>query len=73
VETLYHSHWILTFLIFFPLAGALAAYLAGEERARAVALGAGIVEFLVSVPLFFYHIPGARCVNVFPQGPAMQN
>ena len=73
METLYHSHWIPTFLIFFPLAAAALAYLAGEERAREVALGAGIVEFLVSVPLFFYHIPGARCVNVFPTGPAMQN
>ncbi|HKP73980.1 MAG TPA: NADH-quinone oxidoreductase subunit M [Longimicrobiaceae bacterium] len=73
MEALYHSHWILTFLIFFPLVGALAAWLTGEDGAREVALGVGIIEFLVSVPLFFYHVPGARCGEVFPTGPAMQN
>jgi NADH-quinone oxidoreductase subunit M len=73
VEALYQSHWILTFLIFFPLVGALAAYLTGEEGARTVALGVGVIEFLVSAPLFFYYHPGARCGTVFPTGPAMQN
>ena len=68
----YHSHWVLTFLIFFPLAAALAAWLAGEERARAVALGAGIIEFLVSLPLFWQYMPGRRCA-LFPTGPAFQN
>ena len=68
----YHSHWVLTFLIFFPLVAALAAWAAGEERARAIALGAGIVELLVSLPLFWTHIPGGRCA-LFPTGPAFQN
>ncbi|HVG43413.1 MAG TPA: NADH-quinone oxidoreductase subunit M [Longimicrobium sp.] len=72
MQGFYHSHWILTFLIFFPLVAALAAYLAGEERARAVALGAGIVELLVSLPLFWEYQPGARCA-LFPTGPAFQN
>jgi NADH-quinone oxidoreductase subunit M len=67
----YHSHWVLTFLIFFPLAAALATYAAGEERAREVALGAGIVEFLVSLPLFWSYQPGKSC-DLFPSG-AMQN
>jgi NADH-quinone oxidoreductase subunit M len=62
VRFIYDSHWILTFLIFFPLVGALAAYLAGEERARSVALGVGVIEFLVSLPLFWTHQPGGRCV-----------
>jgi NADH-quinone oxidoreductase subunit M len=73
VEALYQSHWILTFLIFFPVVAALAVYLAGEDGARTVALGAGIIEFLVSVPLFFYYRPGVACREVFPSGPAMQN
>lgn len=78
MEALYQSHWILTFLIFFPVVAALAVYLSGEEGARTVALGAGIIEFLVSVPLFFYYQPGAHCGEVFPAEPgriipAMQN
>ena len=73
MEAFYHSHWILTFLIFFPLVGALAVYLSGEENARTVALGAGIIELLVSVPLFWTYQPGARC-DLFPaNAPAMQN
>ncbi|HEU4454848.1 MAG TPA: hypothetical protein VFR81_17410, partial [Longimicrobium sp.] len=50
---LYQSHWVLTFLIVFPLVAAAAAWLAGERNAKRVALGAGIVEFLVSLPLFW--------------------
>jgi NADH-quinone oxidoreductase subunit M len=68
----YHSHWVLTFLIFFPLLAALATYAAGEERARQVALGAGIVELLVSLPLFWTYQPGLRC-DLFPVGSSMQN
>jgi len=59
LEALYQGHWPLTFLIFFPLVAALAAWLAGEERAKHVALWAGVVEFLVSVPLFFALRTGA--------------
>jgi NADH-quinone oxidoreductase subunit M len=75
VEAFYQSHWILTLLIFFPLAGALAVLLAGEENAREIALGVGIIEFLVSVPLFWTFQPGARCdVEGFAQNaPAFQN
>jgi NADH-quinone oxidoreductase subunit M len=72
VEAFYHSHWILTFLIVFPLAGALAAYLSGEDGARTTALGVGIIEFLVSLPLFWTFQPGGRC-ELFPRGPAFQN
>jgi NADH-quinone oxidoreductase subunit M len=53
----YDSHWILTFLIAFPLLGALGALLA-RERVREVALGVGIIEFLVSIPLFWTFDPG---------------
>ncbi|HEX6748670.1 MAG TPA: NADH-quinone oxidoreductase subunit M [Longimicrobium sp.] len=75
MEAFYHSHWILTLLIVFPLMGALAAYLSGEENAREVALGVGVIEFLVSVPLFWTFEPGARCtLPSFPvNSPAFQN
>jgi NADH-quinone oxidoreductase subunit M len=72
VQEFYQSHWILTFLIVFPLVGALAAYLSGEKTARNVALGVGIIEFLVSLPLFWTFEPGARC-DTFERGPAFQN
>ncbi|HET7233151.1 MAG TPA: NADH-quinone oxidoreductase subunit M [Longimicrobium sp.] len=72
MQAFYQSHWILTFLIFFPIVGALAAYLAGERNAREVALGVGVIEFLVSLPLFWTYQPGARC-ELFQRGPAFQN
>ncbi|HEX2204772.1 MAG TPA: NADH-quinone oxidoreductase subunit M [Longimicrobium sp.] len=56
---IYQSHWPLTFLIFFPLLGALAAWLAGEENAKRVALAAGVVELAVAIPLFGAYQPGA--------------
>jgi NADH-quinone oxidoreductase subunit M len=61
MEAFYKSHWILTFLIAFPLLGAVAAFLAGEANARKVALWVGIIEFVVSLPLFWYYAPGATC------------
>ncbi|HEX8242100.1 MAG TPA: NADH-quinone oxidoreductase subunit M [Longimicrobium sp.] len=75
MEAFYHSHLVLTFLIFFPLLGAAAAYLFGEENAREIALGVGVVEFLVSLPLFWTFQPGARCeVDGFVRNaPAFQN
>ena len=47
MDAFYQSHWVLTFLIFFPLLGALAAWLSGEEGARPVALATGVIELLV--------------------------
>jgi NADH-quinone oxidoreductase subunit M len=49
----YSTHWVLSFLIFFPLAGALAVLLFPPRNARHIALGVGIIEFLVAAPLFF--------------------
>ncbi len=64
----YGSHWVLTFLIFFPaIAGVACLFVPGEaERVRGggggrgrgvtvkqVALAAALAEFLVSLPLFW--------------------
>lgn len=72
MDAIYHSHWILTFLIFFPLLAALATWLSGEENARTVALASGIIEFVVSLPLFWTFDPGVRC-DLFPAASRMQN
>ncbi|HET7276264.1 MAG TPA: NADH-quinone oxidoreductase subunit M [Longimicrobiaceae bacterium] len=60
----YESHWVLTFLIFAPLVGAGIALAVPAKSAGKVALWTGIIEFLVSVPLFW---------TFEPLGPAMQN
>jgi len=60
----YDSHWVLTFLIFAPLVGAVIAAFAGE-RAKHVALATGIIEFVVAVPLFWTYQPmGAPMQNM---------
>jgi len=70
MESIYQSHWILTFLILFPVLGALAAYLAGERNARMVALGVGILEFVASLPLFIVFDPRGTCTFVNSGGLA---
>jgi NADH-quinone oxidoreductase subunit M len=64
MESFFSSHWILTFLILWPMIGAAAALLVPVEQAKRVALIVGAVEFLVSLPLFW---------SYDPSGPAMQN
>jgi NADH-quinone oxidoreductase subunit M len=65
----YQSHWILTILIVLPLLGALAAYLAGDRSAKWVALGVGVAELLISLPLFFFFDPRAACTT--ERGPQL--
>ena len=61
---IYQSHWPLTFLIVFPLAAALIAYLSSETQARTVALAAGVIEFAVSLPLLWTYDPASSCATV---------
>ncbi len=49
----YDGHWILTFLIFFPGIAGIACLFWPRERLREWALAAALVEFLVSLPLFW--------------------
>ncbi|MDQ3556347.1 MAG: NADH-quinone oxidoreductase subunit M [Gemmatimonadota bacterium] len=63
MEFFYGTHWILVFLIVFPLLGAVAVALAGERSAKQVALGVGLVELLVSIPLFWSFDPAASCAQ----------
>ncbi len=53
ISDLYHSHWIVTFLVFFPgLAGLLCLFIPAR-RVKRVAFYAALIEFLVSAPLFW--------------------
>ena len=60
---IFDSHWILTLLIAIPLIGAVATLLAGDANAKRIALGTGIIEFLVALPLFWSYDPAAVCTQ----------
>jgi NADH-quinone oxidoreductase subunit M len=53
LESLGYSSWVLNFLIFFPVVGMVAVLLAGEAMAKRLALAFSLIEFLVSIPLWF--------------------
>jgi NADH-quinone oxidoreductase subunit M len=53
VSNFYSSHWILTFLVFFPGIAGLACLFVPKNQLKGWALSAGMVEFLVSLPLFW--------------------
>jgi len=63
LQAFYESHWILTFLIFFPLIGAAIVFAVGDLAARKAALAVGLIELLVSLPLFWSFQPGAGMQN----------
>ncbi|CAN5258882.1 NADH-quinone oxidoreductase subunit M [soil metagenome] len=69
MQDFYGSHWILAALLIIPLVGAVAAFAAGEANAKRVALAVGIIEFLVSVPLFWTFDAGASCQQSGLIGP----
>ena len=53
----FESHLVLTFLIVWPLVGAVAALLVANESAKRVALAFGVVELLAAIPLFWSYDP----------------
>ncbi|MFQ5677929.1 MAG: NuoM family protein [Gemmatimonadota bacterium] len=66
---MYESHGILSLLVALPLAGALACYAVRESRARYVALGATLLEFLLSVPLFWSFEKGTAAFQNYVSVP----
>lgn len=54
-----YDRWILTALLALPLLGALALYAFPERRAKHVAFAVSVVEFLLSVPIWWRFVPGA--------------
>ena len=61
----YSSHWVITFLIFFPLVAAVVCLMLPKEQLKYWALVAAMIEFLVSLPLFWtFEIGRAEFQNV---------
>src|SRR5689334_24422894 len=54
-----YETWVLTALLLWPLAGAALLWLAPEPRAKHVALVVSLVEFAISVPLWWTFQPVA--------------
>lgn len=63
MDAFYDSHWVLTLLIFLPLAGAVAAMLVPRESAKIVALATGVLEFLIALPLFWTFDTAGTCTQ----------
>jgi NADH-quinone oxidoreductase subunit M len=51
--TFFESHWVLTALIFIPLLGGLACLAVPESQAKVVAFVTTVIEFALSLPLFW--------------------
>jgi len=58
-----YSRWVIAALLWIPVAGALAVLLAPAAQAKRIALGATLLEFVVSVGLWWAYAP---------DGPAFQ-
>jgi len=63
LDSLGYSGWVLHFLIFFPLAGMIGVLLVGERAAKQLALVVSLIEFLVSVPLWFLFNAGTASMQ----------
>lgn len=74
---LYHTHWVLTFLVFAPLVGGAIALAVPAGQAKWVALATSVIELLVAAPLFFTFDPAGTCMTVStvlqPRAVHMQN
>ncbi|HTR19525.1 MAG TPA: NADH-quinone oxidoreductase subunit M [Gemmatimonadales bacterium] len=67
-----YGAWILTALLAWPLVAALVVLLAPEARAKYLALIASLIEFALSVPLWWRFLPdaGMQFVQSLPWIPA---
>jgi NADH-quinone oxidoreductase subunit M len=54
-----YQHWVLTALLVWPVAGALAVLLAPTRWAKHLALVVALVEFAISVPMWWTFVPAA--------------
>jgi len=69
VSALLESHWILALLLAVPVAGGLACFAVGEERAKHVALAASLVTFALSLPLFWTFEQGTAALQNYVSIP----
>src|SRR3989442_540359 len=54
-----YAHWVLTALLVWPLVAAAVIWIAPERAAKHLALAASLVEFALSVPLWWIFVPAA--------------
>ncbi len=62
-----YAHWVLTALLAWPFVAAGLIWLAPERAAKHLALAASLVEFALSVPLWWIFVPagGMQLVQTF--------
>src|SRR5713101_2088788 len=67
-----YAHWVLTALLAWPLVAAVLIWLAPERAAKHLALAASLVEFALSVPLWWIFVPagGMQLVQTFAWIPS---
>ena len=53
LDALGYGSWVIHFLLWFPLVGMALVLASPTERARHVAFGVALIEFVVSIPLWF--------------------
>jgi NADH-quinone oxidoreductase subunit M len=63
LESIGYAGWVLTALIALPAIGMAAVLIGREDMARYVALGAALLTFLVSIPLWFAFNPGSAALQ----------
>ena len=54
-----YAHWVLTALLVWPLVAAAVIWIAPERAAKHLALAASLVEFALSLPLWWIFVPAA--------------
>src|SRR2546427_2345832 len=54
-----YAHWVLTALLVWPLVAAAVIWIAPDGAAKHLALAASVVEFALSVPLWWVFVPAA--------------
>ncbi|HSJ25601.1 MAG TPA: NADH-quinone oxidoreductase subunit M [Longimicrobiales bacterium] len=59
LDSIGYAGWVLTALIAIPAVGMAAVLIGREEHARFVSLGAALLTFLVSLPLWFVFNPAS--------------
>ncbi len=68
-----YSEWVLDALLILPLAAALVLLLRPEREAKYLALVAALVEFLVSVPLWWAYDPSTAAMQFTVARPWIEN
>ena len=53
LEAINYDSWAIHFLLWFPLVGMALVFAAPEERARHLAFATALIQFIVSIPIWF--------------------